>query len=637
MMGATFRLTIVPAVRLRSSPALRDPAVWVIAPAALRVIPPPTPPKAVAVRFPPVAPGPRRMSPLKVVIERLPSAGPPPAPAETRPTTLSVWLLVSAKSAPDPLVENVPSVPIRLEPARLAGPAAVPVSVPVVMIPAVWLIAPAETRSTVPAEAIRLPDRVSDEPPVVVRSRVFPVPASTRPVTVSAAPSVIETVPTPVLTNPPRVANRLAPVRLAPPADEPLRLPVVMKPDDWLRTPAETRSTAPPGAIRAPARVRGPPLVVVRVRVFAPASTEALMVRPLALASVIEMLPTPPLVKPGRVSNRLPSVRLVAPTDEPVSAAVVMIPVVWVSAPAETRSTVPPASVRLAPRVKGPAVVVRVRMLPPVPALTAPVTVRPVTWASVTEKPPGPVLVKPARVSKRFASVRLALPAAEPVSVPVVMTPDVWLSEPVVTRSTVPPAALRSAPSERPPVLAVKVSALPGPASTAPVTFKEPLADVMLTPPAPVLMRPPRLVNRLAWASVVPPTDEPVTVVAVMIPVAVWPIVPSDVRVRVWPVAFTGPCREMFPPGVVVEKVVAPRSAVVGPTVRPVAPWSIRVPPAAFSATALVSSAPELVTARLPTAVSGVARVRPARAVTVKFRPGSAARTGPTNDAAATW
>src|ERR1019366_9116456 len=108
---------------------------------------------------------------------------------------------------------------------------------------------------------------------------------------------------------------------------------------------------APRAAVTFAATVREPPLVVVRLRVFPdPASAAAVTVRPLALASVIETLPTPVLVKPARVSNRFVPCRPRPPAGEPFGGPAVMTPDVWFSAPAETKSIVPPAAVRLAAR-----------------------------------------------------------------------------------------------------------------------------------------------------------------------------------------------------------------------------------------------------------------------------------------------
>src|SRR6516162_5322553 len=110
------------------------------------------------------------------------------------------------------------------------------------MTPPVWLIGPAETRVALPG-AVRLPARV--RPPAVVVSARLPAEA-TGPVTLSACASVRLRSPLPVLPNDPRVATWLAPVRLAPPTADPVRVAAVTRPPVCDSAPAETNVALPP-------------------------------------------------------------------------------------------------------------------------------------------------------------------------------------------------------------------------------------------------------------------------------------------------------------------------------------------------------------------------------------------------------
>ena len=158
------------------------------------------------------------------------------------------------------------------------------------------------------------------------------------------------------------------------------------------------------------------------------------------------------------------------PTEEPVR-----VPAMIVAASAE----IDPASVS-----------VRV----PVPALTVPVTARLAVSASV--RLPLDVL-NDARVAIWLDCPRIVSPTDDPVKVPVVIAPALWLiAAAEVSVVCWAASVLRFAPSERDPPACVVRARLPAPASTAPVTVKpEDLASVTLIPPAPTLVKPPRVSN----------------------------------------------------------------------------------------------------------------------------------------------
>ena len=75
----------------------------------------------------------------------------------------------------------------------------------------------------------------------------------------------------------------------------------------------------------------------------------------------------------------------------------------------------------------------------------------------------------------------------------------------------------------------------PVPASTAPVTVS-PCALIKAKPPAPTLVKVPRLVTKLASGRLVPPFELPNNVVPVMMP-PVWVIVEVSETMPAWPLA----------------------------------------------------------------------------------------------------
>src|SRR6266851_7055242 len=109
------------------------------------------------------------------------------------------------------------------------------------------------------------------------------------------------------------------------------------------------------------------------------------------------------------------------------------------------------------------------------------------------------------------------------------------MDPPWATRIIVAPA-LRSASMPRLP-LASRIRLLsPLPAATAPLTVSGRLSN-STTSPVPVLVNGPRCAIRLLLPpSEIPPTEEPVSMSAVIIAVVVWLIAPAAVSVRVVPV-----------------------------------------------------------------------------------------------------
>ena len=155
------KLAPVPAVALKSVPAVRTPEVWLIAPAAFRVSAP-----VDAVRLPL-----RLRSPLLAVVRAM-------LLADTVSETVRVWLSVRLNR---PLVTvNCPSAPIRLTPVSLTSPPAEPVRLAAVRTPELCVIAPAAFSDSVPDVAVRFPFSARS-PWVVLRVTSL---ADTGPVTV---------------------------------------------------------------------------------------------------------------------------------------------------------------------------------------------------------------------------------------------------------------------------------------------------------------------------------------------------------------------------------------------------------------------------------------------------------------------
>src|SRR5579859_2845570 len=168
-----------------------------------------------------------------------------PVPMLTAPVTVRFWPSAS-KTFPLAVSLNGPNVPIALPGlVKDAPPTDDPVSVPAVRTPDAWPTEPDAIRATVPPAALRLAARISGPPPVEVRVRVFPDPASSAPLTVNptARVSVIETFPAPVLVKPASVLKTLGAVRVAPPTEEPDSDPTAMTPPaTWVIVPADVRT-----------------------------------------------------------------------------------------------------------------------------------------------------------------------------------------------------------------------------------------------------------------------------------------------------------------------------------------------------------------------------------------------------------
>ena len=241
----------------------------------------------------------------------------------------------------------------------------------------------------------------------------------------------------------------MAPVKLAAPLDDPVRVPAVITlPAAWVMVPPASTVTDPAPALTAPAMVRLPALTRKRLP-LAPFST------PIWLA--------PAKVAPAELAVRVP--------------AVITLATSWVIVPVSVKVTVP------------------------APALIAPNTVRLGTFTRVRLPP---LVVKPLRAAIWLASAKLAFPTDEPVRVPVVITPVDWPIAPAEIRSTLPPVAVRLPFRLRPPTVVVRVKVSPAPASTGPVTPRA-WALVRLKPPTPVLVKAPSAPIRFAPVSVVPP------------------------------------------------------------------------------------------------------------------------------------
>src|SRR5579859_647742 len=142
----------------------------------------------------------------------------------------------------------------------------------------------------------------------------------------------------------------------APPDDEPVSVPAVIVAVSATMCPVEVSESVPVPRLTAPVTFR----FALSTRVTLPLALSLNGPKvPMLLAAVVNEAP---------------------PTDEPVRVEVVIRPVVWLTAPAETRSTVPgpPVAFRFADKVSDPPlVVVSVRVLL-FPASTTALTVRPV-------------------------------------------------------------------------------------------------------------------------------------------------------------------------------------------------------------------------------------------------------------------
>ena len=219
-----------------------------------------------------------------------------------------------------------------------------------------------------------------------------------------------------------------------------------------------------------------------------------------------------------------------------------------------------------------PALTIRlpvVRARSPVPALTAPPTVNPATLLS--EKPPAPVLVEAARVPIRFWPLRLVPPVDCVARMPALITPP--------DCSVIAPATVKPR--------------LPVPALTTPVMFS-PMLSFSERLPLPVA-KAPRFAIALVWPKVALPTDPPVRVPAVMMPLDCV-IVPAEVKVTVFPLAVTSPPR-VRPPAVVVSVRL---------------PAELMVPAVANACALVMLSSPEPVLLHRPKVASKFASLRTA-------------------------
>src|ERR1700722_2725771 len=317
--------------------AVIEPEFWLIAPADTRSI-------AFAALTLPA----RVRSPLVVV-----SAKVLPAPVSlTGPLTSSDWLLVNAKP---PVVLNAPRVPtvlvawVRL--ADIPAPVRLPVRTAAVIEPDVWLIVPAEIRSTILA-ALTLPPRVRP-PVVVVSAKVVAAPVSlTGPVTVIAS-LLLSAKPAPA-ENAARVAIILvARVRLAEVCALPVRIAAAIEPPVWLIAPADTRLRALV-ALTTPARVRSPLLVVSVTPLVRPVS----FTLPFTSSAWPLVSEKPALVvnAPNVPIALVTSVRLAEPAPPPNVLAVSAAPAVWVIEPWASSSRLTLAEPKPAPMLIEPAV-----------------------------------------------------------------------------------------------------------------------------------------------------------------------------------------------------------------------------------------------------------------------------------------
>ena len=164
-----------------------------------------------------------------------------------------------------------------------------------------------------------------------------------------------------------------------------------------------------------------------------------------------------------------------------------------------------------------------------------------------------PVVVKLPKLLTRLAPVRRVAPNELPVSVPAVTMPLSCVMPPAEVRVTVLP--LRSPPSVnplRPKKNPETVCSVRSPAElTVPVVVSA-CASVKLNKPLPVLLKPPKVLTRLAWVRFAPPTELPLSLVAVMAP-PVWLIVPAELSVTFAVPALTVWFSVMLPEEVVSE------------------------------------------------------------------------------------
>ena len=343
-------------------------------------------------------------------------------------------------------------------------PTELPLKVPAVRMPPLWVMLPPDTSSTVVPLTLllnaRLPAelRLTSAPasavftvstPLVVFSAMLPVlpVVVSGPLTVSACASVrLKS----FALNPASVPTRFAPVSVVSPTELPLKVPAVRMPPLWVMLPPDTSSTVVPLTLllnaRLPAELR---------LTSAPASAVFTVSTPLVVFSA--MLPVLPVVvsgpltvsacasvrlksfalNPASVPTRLAPVSVVSPTELPLKLPAVRMPPLWVMLPPDTSSTVVPLTLPARPRspaeirsmsvpvsavstVNAPLVVVRLML--PVPPVVVSGLLTVSAWALVRLKS---FALKLPSIPIRLASSRLVSPAELPVNVPAVMMPDV--------------------------------------------------------------------------------------------------------------------------------------------------------------------------------------------------------------------
>ena len=199
------------------------------------------------------------------------------------------------------MLVKLPSAVIALAPVSVVPPVDEPVRVVAVMTsPAPWEIVPAELSVTVwPGAEIAVFSVKLLPTPVVVRVRA-PVPASTTPVTVKVCALVRLKAPAPLLVKVSRLVMRFAPPKLAPPTDEPVRVPAVMTlVAAWVIAPPALSWAIPP-VVRLALIANAPG--VVSVRGPTPAAIAPLTVRPVGRVSLKVKPPGPLFVNPRMVA-----------------------------------------------------------------------------------------------------------------------------------------------------------------------------------------------------------------------------------------------------------------------------------------------------------------------------------------------
>src|SRR6185437_3845610 len=281
--------------------------------------------------------------PLVVISEVL-------APPLTGPVTLRDCALVNAK----PAALKLPSVPIRFASLSVVLPTELPVRVPAVSTPPVWLMVPPDASSTVvpltlllsarlPAESrlTSLPIRavLTVRMPLVVCSPIVPA----LPVVVSGPLTVSDWALTRLkfaALKLPSVPIRFAPVSVVLPTELPVKLVAVITPAVWLMLRPALSVTVLPIRLLARNRSELAP-VVVSVRLPAPPLADGALLTVSVCASL--KLKLPPVVNAPSASTWFAPVSVVSPDELPVSVAAVMVPVPLI-VPVDSRSTMPPVA-----------------------------------------------------------------------------------------------------------------------------------------------------------------------------------------------------------------------------------------------------------------------------------------------------